>query len=138
MRSCFLAFVAMGSLFAAPAAVGADTPAKHLSDIVQEADSVTIEYYSPSGKDEVAFADKPWLERLAAVLERSSYTAQSHCFCISYPQIHLYRKNEKIGTLSVHHGIKLRAYVSRVSGDFLVGAAVGKAIVDLAIEKKKG
>jgi len=136
MKNFYCTFVGIVSLLAVSSALGDVKPAKYLSDVVQEADSVVIEYYSATGKDEVAFTDKLWLERLAGVLERSSYVVRGHCFCISNPQIQLYRKKEKIGTLSGHHGTKLRAYAGQISGDFSVGAQVGKVIVDLAIEKK--
>jgi len=113
-------------------------PSKHLSDLAREADSAVIQFYSPSGKEEVSVSDQLWLGRLAGILERSSYTPQSHCFCISYPKIHLYRKKEKVATLSVHHDEKLRAYAGQISGDFLVGAEIGGAISALAFERKKG
>ena len=135
MKSLFLTFFCgLLSAFAGDSV----NPSKYLPDVVREADSAVIEFYSSSGKEEVTVSDKLWLGRLAGILERSSYTPHSHCFCISYPKIHVFRKKEKIATLSVHHDQKLRAYADRVSGDFLVGAEIGKAISALAMERKKG
>lgn len=112
-------------------------PAEHLMAVARQADSVSIEFYSASGKEEVTFTDIVWIERLASALAFTSYKPQDHCLCISYPTIRLIRKHEVIGTLSVHHGEKLRAYAGDVSGDFLVGARTGKAVVDLANEKRR-
>ena len=119
------------------AATPASGPAEHLMAIARQADAVTIEFYSQSGKEEVTFTDVFWIERLAAALAFGSYQPEGHCLCVSYPMIRLLRKKEVIGTLSVHHGEKLRAYAGQVSGDFRVGAVTGKAIVDLANEKRK-
>ena len=124
------------AVLAASAAVGTENPGPRLASLVREADSVVVAFYVPTGKEEVTFSDREWLGRLADVLEHSSYQPKDHCLCISYPQIRLYRGKDKTGMLSVHHGEKLRAYTNAVSGDFFVGAAVGKAIVDLAMEKK--
>jgi len=136
MKPILLALAFIGGLLIASAGIGATSPAKHLAAVAREADSVVIEFYTSAGREEVAFADKPWLERLAGILERSSYVPQSHCLCISYPQIRLYRNKELTGTLSVHHGTKLRAYAGSVSGDFTVGAQVGQEIAGLAKERK--
>jgi len=138
MKSRFLALFVIVTCVATAAPAPASDPAERLMAVAREADSVTIEFYSQTGKEEVAFTDIFWIERLAAALAFGSYKPQSHCFCVSYPTIRLLRKKEVIGTLSVHHGEKLRAYAGQVSGDFLVGAKTGKAIVDLANEKRKG
>lgn len=138
MKNNFAAFIAIVASATLAASTTASDPAEHLVAIAQQADAVTIEFYSPSGKEEVAFTDIFWVERLATVLAFSSYKPQDHCLCVSYPTIRLIRKQEIIGTLSVHHGEKLRAYAGEVSGDFIVGARTGKAIVDLANEKRKG
>ena len=138
MKPRFFAFFVIATSLAIAASTPASEPAERLMATAREADSVTIEFYSQSGKEEVTFTDIFWIERLAAALAFGSYKPQSHCLCVSYPTIRLLRKKEVIGTLSVHHGEKLRAYAGEVSGDFLVGAKTGKAIVDLANEKRKG
>jgi hypothetical protein len=137
MRAIYLALCIVAIACTAFGSITAASPAKQLAESVLNADSVTIEFYSRSGKEEVTFSDSAWLYQLSRILEDASYSPRSHCLCISFPQIRLSRKNEKIGSLSVHHGEKLRAYVGGVSGDFFVGEKVGRAILDLANEKKE-
>ena len=136
MKRSFLGFILV-VICAAVRAAPASDPAEQLTAIARQADAVTIEFYSKSEKEEVTFTDVFWIERLSAALAFGSYQREGHCLCVSYPMIRLLRKNEVIGTLSVHHGEKLRAYAGRVSGDFRVGTVTGKAIVDLANEKRK-
>lgn len=138
MKLLFAAFFTLVATAMIAASTTANDPAEQLIAVARQADSVTIEFYSPSGKEEVTFTDVFWIERLAAALAFSSYKPQSHCLCVSYPTIRLVRKKEVICTLSVHHGEKLRAYAGAVSGDFFVGAKTAKAIVELANEKRKG
>lgn len=137
MKIRFAAFLAIVASTTVGASTPATDPAEHLIAVARQADSVTIEFYSPSGKEEVTFTDIFWIERLAGALGFSTYKPQSHCLCVSYPTIRFVREKEVIGTLSVHHGEKLRAYAGEVSGDFLVGTKTGKAIVDLANEKRR-
>lgn len=140
MRILLVVALVVGVLSAAlppPSSSSVNDPATHLINAAREADAVTIEFYSPSGKEVVTFTDVFWIERLNAALAFSSYKPQNHCFCVSYPTIRLMRKKEILATLSVHHGEKLRCYAGSLSGDFLVGAKTGKTIVDLANEKRK-
>ncbi len=95
-------------------------------------DSVTITYYTPSGSEKVRFADREWQERLAEILENSSYEPREHCLCVSYPKIEFSNKGRYLGRLSVHHGEKIRV----VGGDYFVGAETGKAINNIAFEKR--
>lgn len=125
-----LTCVAFGSVSVA-------NPAKQLAESVLSADSVTIEFYSATDKEKVTFSDPAWITKLSGVLESAYYSPRGHCLCISYPMIHLRQKGDKVGTLSVHHGVKLRAYVGSVHGDFHVGEKVGRAVLDLAMEKGK-
>lgn len=137
MRLIFLAYCSLAIAVSAFETSSAGSVGKQLTESARRADAVTIEFYTLSGMEEVTFSEPEWLDQLARILEASAYSRRGHCMCISYPQIHLYRKNEKIGTLSVHHGEKLRAYVGSVSGDFFVGEKVGHAIQDLAIGKRR-
>ncbi len=140
MKIFLVAVLVAGALSAAvppPSPSPVNDPATHLINAAREADSVTIEFYSRTGKEEVTFTDIFWIERLNAALAFSSYKPENHCFCVSYPTIRLMRKKETLATLSVHHGEKLRCYAGSLAGDFLVGAKTGKTIVDLALEKRK-
>lgn len=141
MKKTFLIVALVAGVLSAavpsPSPSPANDPATHLINAAREADAVTIEFYSPSGKEVVTFTDVFWIERLNAALAFSSYKPQNHCLCVSYPTIRLMRKKETLATLSVHHGDKLRCYAGSLSGDFLVGTKTGKTIVDLANEKRE-
>lgn len=137
LKPCLLACLVLATLLNASGSTVAPSPAKRIAEEILSTESVTIEFYSTEGKQEVTFSDPAWLGRLAKVLEDAPYYfPQSHCLCISYPRIHLRRKGVKMGTLSVHHDTKLRAYLSAASGDFSVGEATGRAVDALAAEKK--
>jgi hypothetical protein len=110
--------------------------AEYLAKRTREADTVVITYYSSGKMSRATFKDADWIERLAKALEASSYTPENHCFCISYPEIELFRGKEPLGMLSVHHGSRLRAYAGEVRDDFMVGGQTGGAIVAMAREKK--
>jgi len=141
MRRTLLAFLVLSSVVFASISDGGGRvdPATHLAALAQQADAVTIEFREPDGtKREVAFSDVAWLFRLERTLARGSYQPQSLCLCISWPTIRLFREKKQIAQFSVHHDVKLRAFAGQVSGDFLVGEAMGKAIMDLAQARKKG
>ncbi len=137
MKQIFTALFVLAISSTGIAATPAADVGDHLMSVIRDADSVSIEFYSRAGKEEVSFVDPFWVERLAAALAFASYKPQSHCFCVSYPTIRLRRGKEVIGTLSVHHGDKLRAYAGKVSGDFMVGAKTGQTVIDLANDKKR-
>lgn len=141
MKSLLLAGIAfsllVNALGAASGSLKLPDPAARLPEDVLRAESVTIEFYSREGKDTVTFSDPAWLQRLAGILRTATYRPESHCLCISYPLIQLKLGEGKTGSLSVHHGTKLRAYFGAVSGDFEVGEGVGRMVTDLAIEKRK-
>ena len=118
------------------AAATASNEATDLAFQARLSDSVTISYYSPQGSEKVTFTDPEWQERLARILETSSYEPREHCLCVAYPKIEFSNQGKPLGQLSVHHGEKIRAYGSYAKGDYFVGAATGKAINDLAMEKK--
>lgn len=138
MRKVLIALSTITLAFAMPPAPPAVDPGERLLVALRAADSVTIQFHSPVGKEEVTFVDVFWIERLAAVLAFSSYKPENLCFCTAYPVIRLLRQKEVIGAFSVHHGTKLRAFVGSVSGDFVVGDKTGRAILALANEKRKG
>ena len=136
MKHLLQVLIALGLFASACGGIIDRSPAKAFAGLVRSTDEVKVEFFSKSGKEEVRFTDPVWLEKLAAVLAGSSYSEQSHCFCISYPQIRLFRKDKEILVLSIHHNVKLRGYSQTVSGDFLVGESVGSAVVNLANEKR--
>jgi hypothetical protein len=76
--------------------------------------------------------DPDWLQQLAAILEKATFTPQSHCFCSSYPRIELYHQDVLILTLSVHHMDTLRLSSRTGTQDFGVGTDVAKSVVELA------
>jgi hypothetical protein len=122
------------------AALAADVPdaGAKLATVVRGADAVTIHYFLKGERRErsVTFTDDGWRERLAVTLAAGVYSPRDHCFCVSTPRISLSRKGEEVGSLSVHHREKLRAYVDGLNGDFFVGAELGTAVVNLAMEKE--
>ncbi len=109
-----------------------------LAAAVRGADSISIHYFvqGETREQSVTFTDDGWRERLAVMLTAGVYSPRSHCLCISTPRITLKLKGDSVGSLSVHHGEKLRAYVDGLNGDFFVGAELGTAFVNLANEKK--
>jgi hypothetical protein len=109
-----------------------------LAALVRGADAITIHYFVKGQPQEqsVTFTDDGWRERLAVTLAAGVYSPRDHCLCISTPRITLKRNGESVGTLSVHHGEKLRAYLDGLKGDFFVGTELGTTVVNLAMEKK--
>ncbi len=135
--STFFALFAVACISLVHGDNASQTIAGQLSQITHKADSVTVVYLSDLKEAEFTFVDKEWILRLAAILEKTTYEKQEHCFCITYPNISLNAKDDVICRLSVHHGEKLRANGGIVSGDFFIGEEAGSAIVKLIQEKKR-
>ena len=124
-------------LFAARQASAEASPAKPLAGIAREADTVIIRFLSPTGKNEIRFSDKAWIERLAKIIEAGSFTRKPPCACLPYPEITLYRGKERLQSLGIHNGAELVGNGS-ITGVFTIGDKTGKAIVSLAQEKSPG
>lgn len=141
MKSLFTAFcgfAAIGLAFAKDPPTNTADTAKRLSEIVLEADSVTIVFQPPPRKEEVTFSDAAWLLRLSKILAGAGFAPEERCWCSAHPEIKLFRESTGIGTLSMPHGKKSRVHgMGGVSGDFATDEKTVRALLDLVNEKKK-
>lgn len=122
-----------------PASSAATVTATQLAALIRRADSAVIafEHWKDQRQSTDAVVhDRAWIEKLAAIIESGPLEPRPVCFCMSSPRIELYTTQGRLTQLTLHHHTKLR-YTDAAVGDFEIGAARSRAILDLALAEKK-
>lgn len=119
-----------------PHAVG--VTAAELAEDIRQAERIVIVFREGEKLQVVRDAlveDPAWVERLNAVIAAGPLLDRPYCFCISTPEMEIYRRDRPVLRLTLHHETKLRLS-GRLRGDFDIGAERRKAILDLILEHK--
>jgi hypothetical protein len=118
-------------------AAESESLAKPLAANTRRTDTILISTWSASGKKEIKFSDKKWIERLAKVLESSSYRRLEPMGAMPADYIALFQSEINTESLGIYNDDQLIVSTGgKLLGVFSIGAEIHKAIVDLLNEKK--
>lgn len=145
-RALRLSVVLIAALTAVAAGAGSDASKPHvvgvtaaeLAEEIRQADRIVIVFREGESLQVVRDAlveDPAWVERLATVIEAGPLLDRPYCFCISTPEMEIYRRGRPVLRLTLHHETKLRLS-GRLRGDYDLGVERRKAILDLVLEQK--
>ncbi|MBA4137630.1 MAG: hypothetical protein C0518_09970 [Opitutus sp.] len=143
--TAFAVFLACAGLGYAGPSAPADPPSgppltpPELAALIRRAESAVVAFENFKDQREsrdAVVTDRAWIEKLAALVEAGPLEPRAVCFCISTPRIELYDAQGRLTSLTLHHDTKLR-HSGPGFGDFEIGAARSRAILDLAMSEKK-